>query len=48
MAALRVTRIAQSLNPTEYAATQLQLSKNKSVLKNFKGLCDQMKQNSLI
>ena len=40
MAALRVTRIAQSLNPTEYAATQLQLPKNKSV-KNQK-LCIKM------
>ena len=35
MAALRDTQIAQSLNPTEYAAIQLQLPKKKSILKNF-------------
>ena len=35
MTALRATQIAQSLNPTEYAAIQLQLPKKKSILKNF-------------
>ena len=47
MAALRVTQVALSLNPTEYAAIQLQLPKNKSILKHFYGFCDQIKQNSL-
>ena len=48
MAALRATQVALSLNPTEYAAIKLQLPKKKNILKNFYGLCDQIKQNSLI
>ena len=48
MAALRATQVALSLNPAEYAAIQLHLPKKKSILKNIYGLCDQIKQNSLI
>ena len=48
MAALRATPAALSLNPTEYAAIQMQLLKKKSIFKSLYGFCDQIKQNSQI
>ena len=48
MVALHAKQIAQSLTPTEYQTIQLKLPKKQIILKNFWGLCNQMKQYSLI